>query len=163
MLFRSVDSYQNITVISEIYETGLLVSQAAELMKKAFARFSPEAIFAPPDLWGRNAETGRSIASLFVAYGITLTRVAAARVSGWIRIKESLESARSGKDGRLIITNNCINLLRTLPSLIRDTTNPSDISITPHELTHIPDALRYLFSGIPMIRLSSEPIWSDLF
>ena len=40
----------------------------------------------------------------------------------------------------------CRNLIRTLPALCRDPQDPSDVSDTPHELTHAPDALRYFAS-----------------
>ena len=44
---------------------------------------------------------------------------------------------------RLIIFENCLNLIRTLPKLTFDERIPEDVSSTPHELTHAPDALRY--------------------
>ena len=36
-----------------------------------------------------------------------------------------------------------MNLIRTLPALQHDDKNPNDVATEPHELTHIPDALRY--------------------
>ncbi len=44
----------------------------------------------------------------------------------------------------------CENLIRTLPSLARDPKNPNDAAVTPHELTHAPDALRYFAAGRPV-------------
>jgi phage terminase large subunit len=35
-----------------------------------------------------------------------------------------------------------LNIIRTLPQLQHDETNPNDVATEPHELTHAPDALR---------------------
>lgn len=50
---------------------------------------------------------------------------------------------------RLKIFKNCRNLLRTLPAIPRDKKRPNDCATDPHELTHAPDALRYLFCMRP--------------
>ena len=44
------------------------------------------------------------------------------------------------------ITENCVNLLRTLPLLLHDGKIPGDVATKPHEITHAPDALRYFAS-----------------
>ena len=46
-------------------------------------------------------------------------------------------------DARLHIFNSCTNLIKNLPSLMRDEKKPSDAATEPHEITHICDALRY--------------------
>lgn len=43
---------------------------------------------------------------------------------------------------RLRIFDTCANLIRTLPALRHDERKPEDAAVTPHELTHAPDALR---------------------
>ena len=42
-----------------------------------------------------------------------------------------------------------------MPAVCHDDKNPNDIAITPHELTHAPDALRYFCDGLPM---PAEPL-----
>ena len=45
---------------------------------------------------------------------------------------------------KLFICENCTNLIRTLPLLVYDPKKPDDCLKDPHEITHAPDALRYL-------------------
>ena len=56
--------------------------------------------------------------------------------------KEMLKLRPDGKPG-LIIFENCKGLREFLPLLQHDETNPSDVAKQPHDITHIPDALRY--------------------
>ena len=100
------------------------------------------ATLAPPDLWARSQESGRSRALLFAEHGLTLTRSANDRVTGWLAVKELLKSTE-GHPPRLRISRSCLELIRCLPMLESDRCDPSDVSSEPHALTHAPDALRY--------------------
>ncbi len=152
-------------IINEFYDgaqhpagghKGLLVSEAAEAVKKLRGKYPVRRIFAPPDLWARNSETGRSIAELYGMSGVKLWRVNPAREAGWMELKEMLKPY-NGPDGvltaRLKIFNNCRNLIRTLPALQTDPHNSNDVAREPHELTHAPDALRYMISGRPAAKM----------
>jgi len=140
-------------VYRELYQSGLTVSEAAQRIKAASP--AEEQIylrFAPPDLWGRGADTGKSIAELFAERGLLLTRVSAMREAGWMNLKEWLKpfaDERGIKTAKLKIFACCTNLIRTLPALCYDKQNPKDASLHPHELTHAPDAIRYLLAGRP--------------
>ena len=67
------------------------------------------------------------------------------RLAGWMAVREWLAPRRC-PDGamrpRLRIFPCCENLIRTLPALRHDEHRPEDAALTPHELTHAPDALR---------------------
>ena len=43
----------------------------------------------------------------------------------------------------LLVTNECVGLIRNLPSIQHDEKNPSDCATEPHDITHICDACRY--------------------
>ncbi|MBR5010979.1 MAG: hypothetical protein IKY12_00320, partial [Clostridia bacterium] len=107
---------------------------------------------APPDLWSRQKDSGKSIARLFFENGVPLTRVSSSRVSGWMELKEWL-SVYTGEDGNptanLKVFDCCVNLIRTMSEIQCDSQNPSDCATSPHELTHAPDALRYFVAGQP--------------
>lgn len=138
-------------VYREVYESGLIVSEAAKAVKEQKGE-SIYATFAPPDLWNRHKDTGRSTAEIFLQYGVPFTKVSNARVQGWLDLKEWLKVYKDGqgeKTSDLKIFSSCINLIRTLPAIAYDSKNPSDTADTPHELTHAPDALRYFASGRP--------------
>lgn len=100
---------------------------------------------APPDLWGRNKDSGRSTAELFSMQGIPLVKTSNDRVNGWRAVREWLAEAQDAQGNtapRLRIFENCRNLIRTLPALQFDDKHPEDAATEPHEVTHAPDALR---------------------
>jgi phage terminase large subunit len=145
-LWFALDRYGNVTVIRELYESDLIASRAAARIRE----LSPEpvvATFAPPDLFNRQKDTGRSMWEVFEAGGVTLSRADTNRRQGWMQVKEYLAPRILG-DGtcgppRLHIFSTCENLIRTLPALAHDKADPTDVASEPHEYTHLPDALRY--------------------
>lgn len=152
----AVDNEKNCYVFHEIYESGLIISDAAARIKTAELIeqedgsvrqwYPPRLRLAPPDLWNRSQETGKSRALSFGENGIELTRSNNDRAAGWLQVKELLK-IRTAPDGtqyaRLKIFRNCVNLIRTLPQLLVDEKKADDCAKDPHELTHAPDALRY--------------------
>jgi phage terminase large subunit len=151
--FAALDYGERAWVYKEIYQSGLLASEAAELLQSRIDEGERiEAFFAPPDLWNRHSDTGRSTADIFAEKGIYLSRANNDRVQGWGELAEWLrvyEDEQGAKTAKLKIGTNCQNLLRTLPAIQRSDRNPNDCAKNPHELTHAPDALRYLIAGRP--------------
>jgi phage terminase large subunit len=154
----AVDTNCRAYVLAEVYEgkdcgkEGLIVSQAALRLKELMGIENIRAVFAPPDLWNRQKDSGKSIARLFFENGITLTKVSSSRVAGWLELKEWLRVYADEKNepsANLRIFNGCTNLIRTMSLLQCDSQNPSDCARSPHELTHAPDALRYFVVGGP--------------
>lgn len=147
----AVDNNEQAYVINEIYESGLLVSEAAARIHERFK--SPIfAYIAPPDLWNKHADTGRSTAEIFASYGIYLSKAKNDRVQGWSDLREWLkpyEDEQGIKRAKLQIFSNCSNLIRCLPMLQFDDKNPNDCAKNPHEITHAPDAIRYFVAGRP--------------
>ncbi len=139
-------------VYRELYEgkdsggEGLIVSAAAERIKELIGADKIQRYFAPPDLWNRQKDTGKSIAQLFSERGVPLTRAQNDRVQGWFALRELLRECNdeSGKPAaRLRIFSNCINLIRCITSIQVSDKNPNDVALQPHELTHSVDAMRY--------------------
>lgn len=97
---------------------------------------------APPDLWARNRENGRSQANTFMECGVSLYKADNNRIQGWHAIKELLKIRADGKPG-LIIFDTCGTLIECMKCLMHDKTNAEDVAKNPHEITHGPDALRY--------------------
>lgn len=147
----AVDTYGRAYVYREIYESGLIISEAARRIRE----MTDEEIYAsiaPPDLWNRRQDTGKSAAEIFAEGGVRLVAAKNDRVQGWYNLKEWLHPCID-EQGQTIaplrIFSNCLNLIRTLPSVAVDAKNPNDVAREPHELTHAPDAIRYFVAGRP--------------
>ncbi|CAK7066753.1 MAG: hypothetical protein MEEGG_02945 [Eggerthella lenta] len=127
-------------VYRELYEPDLIISEAAARILAA-EREPVCCRLAPPDLWNRRQETGKSAVELFADCGLDFDKSDNNRVSGWLALHELLAPREDGAP-LLTVFSTCRNLIRTLPALRHDAKNPSDAASTPHELTHAPDALR---------------------
>ncbi len=145
-LFIAVDTLGRATVFREVYAHDLIVSAAAEAIREASRDVDVYCTFAPPDLWARQKDSGKSIAMLFSQHGVALTASDNNRVGGWMALKEWLKVSVSPSGEcvpRMRISAECENLIRCLPSLIGDKKRAGDCLTEPHEITHLPDALRY--------------------
>lgn len=152
--WAAIDTEGNAYIYKELYESDLIISDAAKRIKEMTIE-NIKFTYAPPDLWNRRQETGKSAAELFRENGITLTKASNDRVQGWLNVKEWLKpfttkDEQTGEEkvtARLKIFNNCVNVIRTLQIVQRDEKDPNDVATEPHELTHAPDAVRY-FCGM---------------
>lgn len=146
-LYIAIDTNDCAYVVGEVYAHDLIVSDAAAAIVAAAPREQRQWMtYAPPDLWSRSKDTGRSIAETFAANGIPFVKASNDRKAGWMQIHERLK--RTGaEDGlppaRLQIFSNCRNLIRCISTIKTDERDVNDVAAEPHELTHLPDALRY--------------------
>lgn len=149
----AVDEHGRAYVIREVYEgrdcgqgaDGLIIKEAAERVADLADGHIIDSYLAPPDLWNRRQETGKSVADIFAEHGIFLTKTSNDRVAGWLAVKEWLrvyDDEQGIPCANLRIFPRCSNLIRCLPQLQYDEKHPSDVATEPHELTHGPDAIR---------------------
>lgn len=144
-LWIALDASGAAYVYREVYEKNVIISRAAEIIKKISENENISMRFAPPDLFSRRQETGKSAVDIFREHGLVFYKTDNSRVNGWYELKEWLKpqlSCDGSMQPRLKIFENCRNLIRTLPALRFDDKNPNDVAKNPHELTHAPDALR---------------------
>ena len=140
----AVDYNNNAYVFREVYESNLLVSQARDKIKE----MTNEDVYmylAPPDLWNRHKETGKSTADIFAEGNVTLYKTNNDRIQGWLQMKEWLKPYKDEQGcttAKLKIFNTCKNLIRCLPQVQHDAKRVGDIANEPHELTHSVDAIR---------------------
>lgn len=142
----AVDYNENAYVYKEIYQSNLPVSDAAYEIKKLEGSDQPDIRLAPPDLWSRTKDSGKSVIELFSDNGLYFARAANDRIAGWMALHEWLKpfsNDKREKTARLKIFSNCANLIRTIPLMQFDSKNTNDAAKDPHEITHAPDALRY--------------------
>lgn len=147
------DDHNKAYFYKEVYESDLIISQAAQRIKSLTLK--TENVYeylAPPDLWNRRQETGKSAMELFYDNGISLTKANNDRVQGWLNVKEWLapyEDEHGILTAGVQIFSNCTNLIRCLSQVKADERDANDVAKEPHELTHAPDALRYYCAGRP--------------
>lgn len=138
----AVDSTRTVYVYKELCESDLPISTACEKIIETNGSDDIYLTLAPPDMWSRSQETGRSKASIFDEYGVTVTKSNNNREAGWLAIKELLKIDNNGHS-RLVIFDTCTELIKCLPALQIDPKKPTDCSTEPHDITHAPDGLRY--------------------
>lgn len=151
-LWAAVDDEGNVYVYREVYEPELIITDACAAMREAEQGEEIYCRYAPPDLWGRSTADGKPRIEHFDEEGIYFAKSDADREAGWANLKEWLkiyEDAEGKQTARLKIFKNCQNLIRTLTAIPRDAKKPNDCAKEPHELTHAPDALRYLMIMTP--------------
>jgi len=142
-LWFAVGSDGGVTVYRELRAKGLIVSDAA----KAILAASPPdeeiaATLAPPDMQSRQKDTGMTMAHLFAQGGVPLSRASSDRVYGHMSIHELLRRGETAEPG-LKIFSSCPGLISDLESIMPSEINPNDCAVSPHEVTHAVDALRY--------------------
>lgn len=153
----AVDGEGQAYVYREVYQSGLIASEAAQKIKELTGGENIEQWLAPPDLWNRRNDTGRSVADIFMEQDIPLTQVDNDRINGWQDVHEWLKpydttdiiTGEPKKAAGLRFFRNCRNVIRCLPMIQYDDHKPNDVAKEPHELTHAPDAIRYFCSGRP--------------
>ena len=166
----AVDPWGKAYVYREVHRSGLIVSDASAAMGEAMAldalgrprdpRDPPEELYqqmAPPDLFSRNKETGKSVVERLNEDGWSFGMTNNSRVQGWLEIKEWLkvrdsrdeQTGEPMKSANLVIFSSCRNLIRCIPLAQHDECNPNDVATEPHEITHSLDALRYWATGRP--------------
>ena len=121
---------------------------------------------APGDLWSRSQESGRSKADIFAESGLYIIKGNNNREAGWLALKELLKPIETddGVTAKLKIFSSCSTLIEHLTSLQSDPKRPTDCMTEPHDITHLPDALRYFaaqFTSQPReIKVKSD---NDIF
>ena len=142
-LWIAVDYDERCWVFRELNQKNLAISDAAELMQEhTLPQERISITFAPPDMWNRRQETGKSAAETFALSGLSVVKAPNSRVQGWLQLKELFKIRPDGKPG-LIIFDNCKEIIDNIQNIQADDKNPSDCAKEPHDVTHAPDALRY--------------------
>lgn len=148
--------------INEIYQKDLSLPEAAEVILKRFEGNKYQYMVASPDLWNRRQETGRSGIEILLSSGLKklhcpITEADDRRVIGWQNMYDYL-LPRKDEEGNLSprwqIFENCYNLIKTLPALVRDKKEPSDIADNLDD--HGAESCRYFLKSRPPISKSDE-------
>ena len=140
VLWIAVNSVGDCFVYREYAKPNMVISDGAKEVCDISVNEKTYATLAPPDLWSRSQESGLQRADIFRKSGLPLIKSKNDRVTGWACVRELL---RCNPTPKLKIFSNCTGLIKCLTSIRHDDVNPNDCATMPHDITHLPDALRY--------------------
>ena len=137
-----VDAFGRARVYREYDAPDQKIGEAAETARALSGGEEIEAVLAPPDLWSRSQESGRSRAAIFEEHGLPLTRTSNDFEAGCAGMKEWLRPGPGGEPMLTIGRGQAPNLLRCLQKILKDPLRPDVYAKEPHALTHDCDSLR---------------------
>lgn len=142
----SINSAGEAQIYREYDKPGTTISEAAGILLSLSEDEEISLFLAPPDLWNRSPETGKSRAQIWSESGVTLTKSSNDFAAGCASMKEWLKP-RENQKSRLTILEGCApNLYRCLQKIQKDKKKPNVYAKEPHDLTHDPDSIRYFCS-----------------
>lgn len=148
-LWIAVNSLGECFVYREYAKSNMVIGDGAREVCTLSKGEDIRTTYAPPDLWSRSQESGKCRADLFRRAGLNLQKSGNDRAGGWACVRELL---RAAPEPKLRIFSNCTSLIKCISSIAFDEKNPNDCAVTPHDITHLPDALRYFavqYGGSP--------------
>ena len=156
-MWWAVDTDGRVWCYRSFQKSDLNVSQAAEeALKHTLPGEYISATYAPPDMWSRMKESGRTMAELFAMSGLPVVQSSNNRVQGHMLMRNMLldiplhdRSIRSlfkeppeALPG-LMFFEGVGGVIEDMESIQADGTDPNDCAKQPHKLTHSVDAVRY--------------------
>lgn len=115
--------------------------------------------YAPPDMWNRQKDTGRTMAEIFMTSGLPIVKADNNRVQGHMIMRQlmmpiplndpTVIEAYGGKDKApkelpaLMFFDDVGGVIEDIKSIQSDETNPNDCAKDPHDITHTVDGVRY--------------------
>lgn len=164
VLWVAVDEKGRAYVYRELRQSNQNVSEASRLILENTGRDERISVtFAPPDMWNRQKDSGKSMAELYMTSGVPIVKANNNRVQGWLQVKEFLMDGADGQPG-LVVFSTCKGLISDMQAIQADETNPNDCAKQPHDITHGPDSLRYFcISRTLPGEMPVDPVYKDEF
>ena len=153
-LWFAVDYDDQVIVYRELYgwtgkpDEGVreTPSEVAKKIRQIERDAGEKEIFglADPAIWGNVGQSDMSIGDQFASDGVYFNRAQNNRLAGKAQIHHRLRGWGFGTENwkpGLVISEKCLNLVRTLPMMSSDPRNPEDVDTRTED--HAYDALRY--------------------
>ena len=146
VLWFAVSPSEQLIVYRELYVSKVTAVDLADMINEIEAEAGEKMRYGVLDssLWHNRGDTGPSLAEQMIVRGCRwrpADRSRGSRVSGKNELHRRLQIDEFTEEPRLVVTNNCRNLITQLPSLPLDKNNPEDVDT--HAEDHLYDALRY--------------------
>ncbi len=140
-------------------EKGLVVQDAAKQLQDNTLSFErPVATYAPPDMWNRQKDTGKTMAEIFLENGAAIVKADNNRVQGHMIMKDMMspvpltdqyvkslfpEGTAPETLPGLMFFSDIEKTIEDIESIQADEKNPNDCAKDPHDVTHTVDSVRY--------------------
>lgn len=118
------------------------IGEACDILLSMSAGEKIDLYLAPPDLWNRSQESGKSRAIIFNEFGISLTKTNNDLAAGCSSMKEWFRTDGKTPAKLSILDNKAPNLYRCLQKIQKDKKRENVYAKDPHDLTHDVDSLR---------------------
>lgn len=140
-------------------EPNLVVQDAARaLLQQSPMSEKVTATYAPPDMWNRQKDTGKTMADIFFQNGAAIVKADNNRVQGHMILKNMMSlmplndpyvkslylagEAPAALPG-IMYFDDLGEILEDISSIQADEKNPNDCAKDPHDVTHSVDMCRY--------------------
>lgn len=166
--WAAVDEDGRSWVFREFTQAGLIVKDAAaKIHDNTLPGESVVVTYAPPDMWNRQKDTGKTMAEIFLTNGVNIVKADNNRVQGHMMMKDAMslrpvtdpyvKQMFPGRDRMpgFMVFKTCKELISDVQDIQADENNPDDCAKQPHEVTHTVDAARYFCVSRT---LKAEPI-----
>ena len=146
----AVDEDGRCWCIRELEEKGLIVQEAAaKMLEHTLPNEKISITYAPPDMWSRQKDSGRTMAELFMQNGVSVVKSDNNRVQGHMLIKDMLapiplkdpfvkglfpEGETPDKLPGLMFFDTVAQAFSDLKDIQADEKNPNDCAKTPHRI-----------------------------
>ena len=145
VVWFTVTPAEQLIVYRELYVSKVLAKDLAHMILEAEENDGTiRCGILDSSCWHKRGDTGPSLAETMIREGCRwrpADRSAGSRVAGKNEIHSRLQVDEFTEEPRLVITNNCTNLIAQLPVIPLDKRNPEDIDTKSED--HLYDALRY--------------------
>jgi hypothetical protein len=160
VLWFAVDWDGNLYVYRELYTKGVVADEFADMVLEMEQGENIKYGLLDSSVWHKRGDVGPPIAETMIQRGCRWSpadRSPGSRIAGKLEIHRRLAEKPIGeldnegnevKKPGLIIFDNCVNLIRTLPILPVDKNKPEDVDTDAED--HAYDALRYGVMSRPM-------------
>lgn len=154
--WETVDEDGRTWVFRQYEQSGLVVEEAAAQAKMhTLPGEKISATYAPPDMWNRQKDTGKTMAELFFQYGLPIVRADNNRVQGHMIMRDMMqpvplkdkyvrglyEKAPEKLPGLMFFDG--LPVISDIRDIQADEKNPNDCAKQPHDITHSVDGVRY--------------------
>jgi len=142
--FTVAPGSEQLIVYRELYVSKVIATDLADMILDIEQEEKIRYGVLDSSLWHNRGDTGPSLAEQMIMKGCRWRpsdRSKGSRVAGKNEIHRRLQVDDFTEEPRLVIFNNCLNLISQLPSIPLDKKNPEDVDTNSED--HLYDALRY--------------------